>query len=263
MEELPEAECHLWIVRAPECLSRAAREAYESLLTVEERARYLAFRFERHRYLFLLTRALVRTTLSRYAPVAPADWRFGAGKYGKPYVCAPEPSLGLQFNLSNTEGMVVCAIARDVPLGVDIEDTSRLDDPIAIADRFFSHRELGELRAAPAAEQRGRFFAYWTLKEAYIKARGLGLSVPLDQFSFLLGDGRRIELSFDPRLGDDARAWECARVDIERPYALSVVMRRSQAGEHRLRVRRVEATALEATPLELGVRPVSQNAEGK
>jgi 4'-phosphopantetheinyl transferase len=251
-EDLPEAECHLWVVRAPECLSCASREAYESLLTGEERARYLAFRFERHRHLFLVTRALVRTTLSRYASVAPADWRFGAGTHGKPYVCAPELPLSLNFNLSNTAGMVVCAIARDVPLGVDVEDTNRLEDPTAIADRFFSRREVRELRAAPAARQRDRFFAYWTFKEAYVKARGLGLSLPLDQFSVVLGDGHRVELAFDPRLGDDGRAWQCARVEVEAPYALAVVMRRNHARDHRLRVRRMDAATLLATPREFG-----------
>ncbi|MET0594283.1 MAG: 4'-phosphopantetheinyl transferase superfamily protein, partial [Polyangiaceae bacterium] len=170
-EPLPAGECHLWVARAPEILAPEIVDRYEAWLTHDEWTRYQSFHFERHRHLFLLTRGVVRRSLSRYAGVAPADWRFAVGSHGKPHIAAPSVMPPLSFNLSNTEGMVVCAITRGVEVGVDVENTSRLDDPVSIADRFFSPREVRDLHAVPSSRQRERFFAYWTLKESYIKAR--------------------------------------------------------------------------------------------
>jgi 4'-phosphopantetheinyl transferase len=225
IDDLPPSECHLWVARAPRALSAESVVKHEALLNELERTRYLSFRFERHRNLFLLTRALVRHTLSRYADVPPAEWRFATGSHGKPYIEEPRLPFSLAFNLSNTEGMVVCAVAREVDLGVDVEKIDRAVDPLSIADRFFSARELGDLRALPAALQRERFFAYWTLKESYIKARGLGLALPLDQFSFILND-QSVGLMLEDCLRDNAERWQCARVEIDKSHAIALSIAR-------------------------------------
>ena len=120
--------------------------------------------------LFLATRVLVRTVLSRYAPVAPADWRFAADEYGRPHVVG-DGQPRLSFNLSNTSRLVVCAVAQDTDVGVDAERV-RPRTPLDIADRFFAPREAAALSALPTDEQLARFYDYWTLKESYIKARG-------------------------------------------------------------------------------------------
>ena len=184
---------------------------YAALMTDAERARHARFYFERDRWLFLATRALVRAVLSRYAAVAPADWRFAEGSHGKPYIAGPEDAPRLSFNLSNTPGLVVCAVsAAHDQLGVDVERTTRSSDTVSIADRYFAPPELRALRALPAPAQPERFFAYWTLKESYIKARGLGLSLPLEQFWFLLDGRADIGIGFDPRLADDPARWRFA-----------------------------------------------------
>jgi 4'-phosphopantetheinyl transferase len=185
------------------------RRRYRDMLTDEERARCDRFVFERDQIMSLATRALVRTALSHYAAVDPSAWRFESGSHGKPFVSRPaEPRLW--FNLSNTRGLVVCAVSCEHEvLGVDAENVERGTDTLEIADRFFSPSEVAALRALAADRQHERFFAYWTLKESYIKARGLGLAIPLADFSFLLDDAD-IAIAFEPRLDDDATRWRFA-----------------------------------------------------
>lgn len=186
--------------------------AYAALMTPEERARHDRYYFERDRRLFLATRALVRTVLSCYHPaIAPAQWRFAEGERGKPYIAGPAGAPPIYFNLSNTPGLVVCAVSlAHSALGVDAERLARAGETVSIADHYFSAREARALRALPAARQRERFFAYWTLKESYIKARGLGLALPLEQFTFLLDEGPDIGITFDPRLADHPERWRFA-----------------------------------------------------
>lgn len=180
--------------------------AQEALLTPNERERYGSFHFERDRRLFLATRALVRTVLSSYTAVAPADWRFATGEHGKPRISSPALTTPIYFNLANTPGLVVCVVSvAHEQLGVDAERIDREAEALGLAERYFSESEVRELRALPAYEQPRRFFAYWTLKESYIKARGLGFVLPLDQFSFLVDD--EISVVFDARLADDATCW--------------------------------------------------------
>jgi 4'-phosphopantetheinyl transferase len=181
---------------------------YETWMTDEERERHRRFVFERDRALFLATRALVRATLSLYSPVAPEDWRFEDGSHGKPHIVEPTSASSIAFNLTNTHGLVVCAVSCHGSLGVDAENLTRPGETVAIADSYFSPLEVLALRQVKSDDQRERFFAYWTLKESYIKARGLGLAIPLEQFSFLLDQAPPITIRFGPQLDDDAARWQ-------------------------------------------------------
>jgi 4'-phosphopantetheinyl transferase len=195
--------------------------AYGALMSDDERERHQRFVFERDRRLFLATRALVRTVLSRYAHGEPASWRFASGKHGKPSL-ASATDQPVYFNLSNTHGLVVCAVSRSPELGVDTESLGRRIETAAIAGRVFSPSELAALKAQPAAAQRERFFCYWTLKECYIKARGLGLAIPLAQFAFELDDGPRIGISFTEELGDTPSRWQFALLRASSEHLVAV-----------------------------------------
>jgi 4'-phosphopantetheinyl transferase len=200
----------LWCFYYQGVMDAALIDSYLALISQEERARHDRFCFERDRQLFLATRALVRTVLSHYAGagVAPASWRFAEGERGKPYVESPAALPALHFNLSNTAGLVVCVVSTcHQTLGVDAECLDRPGETVSIAERYFSPRETRALLALPPARQRERFFSYWTLKESYIKAHGLGLAIPLEQFSFLLDGGPDIGIDFDSRLQDDPARW--------------------------------------------------------
>jgi 4'-phosphopantetheinyl transferase len=238
-EQIEPGSCHLYLAEAPERLPGARVSDYERLLTPDEAERYRRFHFERHRNLFLITRVLVRTTLSRYADVAPEDWRFSTNAHGKPFVSGPRAVPELSFNLSNTDGLVACLIGPGLDVGVDVENTERSGETVTIAEHFFAASEVTSLRALPEELQRERFFAYWTLKESYIKARGLGLAIPLDQFAFLL-DAPSIAISFDARLNDDPKAWQFARFRRPGPHALALAVKRGDAPDLDVRVTSVD-----------------------
>jgi 4'-phosphopantetheinyl transferase len=196
--------------------------AHEALMTPDERKRYGSFHFERDRRLFLATRALVRTVLSNYAAVAPADWRFAAGEHGKPRISSPAVIPRIHFNLANTSGLVVCAVSvAHERVGVDAERIDRGVDTVGLADCYFSPSEVRAIRALPTSEQPQRFFAYWTLKESYIKARGLGLALPLDQFLFFI-DEDEVSIAFDTRMADDATRWRFALLDTPPHHVIAV-----------------------------------------
>ena len=121
---------HLWYTQSDDLTAPAALDAYFGLLSPDERTRHARFLNERARHEYLLTRALCRTVLSRYAAVAPTDWRFRTNQWGRPEVDRPSPAYAdLRFNLSNTRGLVVCAVAQGGEIGVDVELIDR--EPVA------------------------------------------------------------------------------------------------------------------------------------
>lgn len=198
---------HVWLAE-PEAISEPRLlAAYAALLDDGERERHQRFRFERHRRQFLVSHALVRLTLSRYAPVAPEAWSFVTNAYGRPEV-REDGGARLRFNLSHTDGMALCAVTVGADLGADVEDAERPGENVSLADHSFAPSEAAALRALPTPLQRERFYTYWTLKEAYIKARGAGLSLPLAHFAFHLTPGEAPRISFDSRLPDEPEAWQ-------------------------------------------------------
>ena len=235
---IPRGEAHLYIALEDQIRAPALLAAYDALLTPEERARKQRYMFEKNRHEYLITRALVRSVLSRYAAVRPAAWTFSANEGGCPAITSPE-GKGLRFNLSNTRGLVCCLVAADRDVGIDVEDVTREGETVSIADRFFSPSEVEELRTQPEERRRARFFDYWTLKEAYIKARGMGLAIPLDHFSFLLSAGQSIGIAFDPRLDDDPSSWQFEQIRPTPNHLVSAAIRRKNEADLRLVVRLV------------------------
>ena len=184
-----------------------AVDACRRLLSVDERIRADRFMFERHRRQYIFAHAMLRLALSQAAPnVAPTDWSFGAGRYGRPFVAAPEASTPLHFSLSHADGCVACVVSGHETVGVDVETVSRRVAPLSTALRFFAPEEVETLRGLPEPVAIERFFDYWTLKEAYLKARGFGLNLPLDAFAMQVSR-EAIEISFKPDIADDPHAW--------------------------------------------------------
>lgn len=223
-------EVHVWHA-SPEQIAQPEQLAqYESLLSADERERQRRFVRPIDALHYLVAHALVRTSLSFYADVAPQDWRFEANHYGRPQVAGPAAARELQFNLSHTAGLVACGIAWRREIGVDVEDLNRAELSLNIADRYFSPQEAAELKSQPVERQPERFFEYWTLKEAYIKARGVGMSLPLDRFTIHLSAeplnaGRPIAISFAPPLVDDAASWQFAQFCPTQRHVLAVAVR--------------------------------------
>jgi 4'-phosphopantetheinyl transferase len=202
---IPPGEAHLFTVRLAEATDPGLLAAYRDLLSDDERARGDRYLFERNRHEHVVAHALKRLCLSRYAGVDPRAWRFVVGERGKPEIA--EPASALRFNLSHTDGLVACLVAEGIDVGVDVETTARRTDTDAIASRFFAEPEVAALLALPASEHKRRFFEYWTLKEAYIKARGLGLAIPLGDFWFTLAPGAPPAIGLAPALDDRPERW--------------------------------------------------------
>ncbi len=221
----PVDQVHVWTAVTAE-ISRERLQQYRSLISEDEQARCDRFWQQADRDRFLIARAMVRTMLSRYVPMAPRDWRFRIEEYGRPEVAALPPGApDLRFNLSHTNGLVACAVTVGRDIGIDVEYVHR-SLTHDVAERFFSPQEVLDLRALPSEEQDVVFFDYWTLKESYIKARGLGLTLPLRHFTFLRPPGRAPAICFAPELHDDAASWQFAQFWPTRDHRMAVAVRR-------------------------------------
>jgi 4'-phosphopantetheinyl transferase len=168
-----------------------------ALLSEEELHRHGKFRFADDRHLYLVAHALLRSSLSRYANVAPEAWCFDVGPNGRPEVSREQRFLtNLRFNLSHTRQLAACVIARDVDVGIDVERLDRNVDAESIACRYFAPSESAQLAILAGKDHAKRFLELWTLKEAYVKARGGGLSIPLNRFHFDLDDDGEWRIGF-------------------------------------------------------------------
>lgn len=189
---------HLYFCCPQTITPEAAQRCFERLLSPSEQARLKRFRFPRDQHLYRVSHALLRCALSQHGDCPPEGWSFTTNAYGKPAV-AGTPGAGPVFNLTHTRSLAVCAIAAADTVGVDVEAVSRSVRPRELAGRFFAPCEAADVLAQPPAAIHERFFAYWTLKESYIKARGRGLAIPLDAFSFHPVCGGGLELEVLPR----------------------------------------------------------------
>lgn len=192
----------------------ALLDRFGELLSPDERDYQARPRLEKRRREILLSRMLVRTALSHHTAVDPRAWRFGDGQHGKPFIASPAQP-GLDFNLTHTEGMIVCLIAPLSDIGVDVEYLPRKNDTAGVAKHFFAPQEQAGLPE--------RFFDYWTLKEAYIKARGKGLVLPLDGFWFDIS-GAEPAIAFDERIPDDPARWRFQTLRLSPDHLCSVAL---------------------------------------
>ncbi len=226
-ERIDEGAVHVWLVAPEQITDPRLLDQYGQLLNQEEQSRRARFKFARHRHEFLVSRALVRTTLSRYVPAPPKSWEFATNSYGRPEIVAPLGPRTLRFNLSHTRGLAAVAVCWEHDLGVDVETTERSNATTAIARRFFSPAEVADLEQLALDEQRRTFFHYWTLKEAYIKARGMGLAIPLEHFSFKLSAHEPVRISFAAALQDDPCQWQFEQFSPTPQHRLAIALRRT------------------------------------
>jgi 4'-phosphopantetheinyl transferase len=204
LPELPADAAHVW---------RAALDVdpapFERVLSPEEREHAARFRFERGRERYTVARGVLRALLGAYLACAPQDLRFVYGARGKP---ALEPGV-LEFNVAHSHDLALIAVARGRRVGVDVEAVRELSDAAQIARRFFSAAECAALSAVPAEQQLQAFFACWTRKEAFLKARGEGIAFGLDQFDVTLAPGEpaRLLAVRDLRVPEGGTPGEAAR----------------------------------------------------
>jgi len=243
--ELDSDAVHLYFSRPEDITEPGLLARYKLLLSDDELAQMTRFYYARHRHQYLITRALVRACLSAYYPVDPAEWRFAKNGYGKPEISHPDTELPIRFNLSHTRGLVLCGITRDRAIGVDVEDTERpTRTALAGLSSYFSRQEIEDLGKLPTEQQKPRFFDYWTLKESYIKARGMGLAIPLKLFSFHFEADILKNFTVHPDLNDDANHWQFWRIAMAEQYRVAIAVK---SNNRNLKVSAVDSVPLQTT----------------
>ena len=224
-----ESEVHVWLV-TPEAITDPERLAYyTAMLSPEERERHQRFHFAKDRHSFLVSHALVRETLSKYIDISPADWCFSHSEHGRPEVAnADIPPL--RFNLTHTDGLVCCIVTLDDDCGVDTEKITARHAMPGVAKRMFSEAEHRELRRLEGREHLEYFFTRWTLREAYVKARGIGISFPTRKLTFTLEKNNAVEVSFHPDIEDRRDNWHFELLKLTGEHIAAIAIRR-RSGE--------------------------------
>jgi 4'-phosphopantetheinyl transferase len=218
------AEVHVWRVsleQAPETV-----EALRELLSADEQTRAARFRFDKDRRHFIVARGVLRKLLGRYLEIAPAALRFAYADHGKPHL-APEVAqqrTPLKFNLAHSGSLAVYAFTRLGEIGVDLEQIKQVFTGDDIARRFFSATEVACLDQLPADERALAFFNCWTRKEAFIKAKGMGLSLALDQFDVTLATHQEAALLRTRWDESEADRWSLRALDIGAGYVGAVAV---------------------------------------
>jgi 4'-phosphopantetheinyl transferase len=165
--------------------------ALTAVLTPDEAARADRYHFARDRRRFTVARATLRRILAHYLQRDPSDLRFDYNPYGKPALAGESTTAGdLGFNLSHSADLALLAVTRGLEVGIDVESVRLEIDRLNLARRFFGPAETAALLALPPEQQVGAFYACWTRKEAYLKARGSGLSESLKSFQVSIEPGQ-------------------------------------------------------------------------
>jgi 4'-phosphopantetheinyl transferase len=215
-----------------EAMDEPALNAANALLSDDERARRDRFRAQRDRDEYAAAHALLRTTLSMFGDWPPEAWRFTAGPHGKPALAGDNARLS--FNLSHGRGLVACAVTTGADVGIDVEAVTRAIDWRAIASRYFSPAEAAAIERADPAGQTTRFFELWTLKEAFIKALGVGMLQPLRTMTFSVE--RNDAVGFLPPSGVMADVWQFGLFAPSADHRLAVAVSDGTPRRRRIRV---------------------------
>lgn len=209
----------------PDTCSDAYLAAAYAVLSAPERERAARFRFERDRRLYVVTHAMLRRALAERLQEDPSRLEFDHNAYGRPELASPH-ARRIRFSLSHSHGMAVCALTPERDIGVDVEPLGR-ELPLAVAERYFAPFELEDVLGLPTEEQAARFFAYWTLKEAYVKARGIGLSLPVARIAFVLSD-THVEFTPDAQVEPEPKDWTFHSFRIGSTHQAALALRGSQ-----------------------------------
>jgi 4'-phosphopantetheinyl transferase len=199
-------EVHIWTL-CPESVREPERLAqFEKVLSAGELSRFRRFRVPRAAHRYLVSHAMLRGVLSRYAEITPHRWQFDYGPHGRPEIANPG-APPLRFNLTHTEGLTACVVSLGRSCGIDAERLSERHAPGRIARKMFSTEECRELDRLSGHARLEYFYERWTLREAYVKALGVGLSFPTRKLAFRIDAAGSIGVSFAADVDDDDGRW--------------------------------------------------------
>ena len=211
---------HVWRASLDQSPSQVDR--FQNTLAGDERSKADRFYFSRDRERFVVARGVLRALLGRYLNRAPESLAFSYSTHGKPALDSESDADAIRFNLSHSHGTALYAVTRGREIGVDLEFIRSDLEAEQIAERFFSQREIVTLRTLPLRLRKYAFFLCWTRKEAYIKAIGEGLSMPLDQFDVSLIPGEPAALLSTQPDTDEALRWSLRNLTPDSGYAAAL-----------------------------------------
>lgn len=216
---LAKDEAHIWraeleLLTPPEC--------WREILSQDERERACRFRFSWDQQRFIICRSLLRVLLGNYLGRGPAELVFGYSTHRKPSVAVPPSDI--RFNLSHSGNRAVFAFVRERELGIDVEQIRRDFETQSVAERFFSSAERKALARIPLERRHEAFFHCWTRKEAFVKAKGDGLFLPLDQFDVSLDPGQPAQLLETRPDSEERNRWSLSALELDAQYAGALVV---------------------------------------
>jgi len=171
-------EIHIWRISLD--IAKYDLKGLRQYLSMPECAKAARFHFDEDQQRYIIGRGMVRLLLGQYLHIPPSQLEICHGQYGKPFLDPKCNSMTISFNVSHSSNIMLCAISSDRQIGIDIEYISPDIDVYELADRFFSTQEAALLKSLPAEERLESFYAFWTIKEAYLKAIGIGVANGLD-----------------------------------------------------------------------------------
>lgn len=234
---LPPRDVHVWLTRLSYVNDESLINDYLSCLDENELARMNRFAFKGLRHQYLVTRVLIKWLISRYTNLAIQDVHFEYNEYGRPQLPDGLNRLNLKFNISHQGDYILVGLTKNHDIGADIEKVEcKLNLP-EIAGRFFARSEIEDLMSMAGHRRLSRFYDYWTLKEAYIKACGKGMWISLADFSFLVADDGII-LSYLGKMegNGNPEEWKFWLIGALKEYRMAIALRVDADNDSRLRL---------------------------
>ena len=215
-------EIQVWYVTPQTFSDVATQHKLRSWLSESELTAHKAFRFEHDQQTYLVAHAFLRATLACYTGVNPANLQFQTNPFNKPYIAAPLEALGLHFNLSHTAGIVALALTKLGPVGIDAESTPPAKNVSDIAIDILTSSEYANLMQHNSADRLSRLMKYWTLKEAFVKATGIGLTYGLQTFEFDLDAQPQPLIRFLSPTDTHASDWKFQQIVLPSGHILAI-----------------------------------------
>ncbi|HEU4640194.1 MAG TPA: 4'-phosphopantetheinyl transferase superfamily protein [Candidatus Binatia bacterium] len=205
---------HVWAVELDD--SGFDGFKWHGRISPEEQARAVRFKFDKDQRRYIIAHAALRDVLAAYTNAEAASLQFNDGPNGKPKLAPPFDASGIEFNLSHSHELALVAVNQTGEVGVDIEFAKPDFDFLEVANRFFTKREVAALRALPSEFQSQAFYKCWTGKEAFLKAKGTGLSGELDEVKITLS-GEHVQIKAN------VAGWSLAELDPPEGYEAALV----------------------------------------
>jgi 4'-phosphopantetheinyl transferase len=216
-------QVHLWKIDfSTHCRHE---EDFVSLLSEDEKIRANKFKFNKDRLTYIIAKTILRKLIGSYTKLDPKEIQFNYNKQSKPFI---DSEIDLKFNLSHSGQKIIIGFTLNYDIGVDVEYNKRQIEIAEISKRFFSVKESTILMQLSKEDQQAAFYNCWTRKEAFIKAKGGGLSIPLDQFEVTLALGDRPELKIIKWDQNDVVNWNLKAFNCDSDYTGAVIVNHNQ-----------------------------------